>query len=252
MNRFNVIVPVYNAEDWIGKCIESILSQDYPYYDALVIDDCSTDYTWEIIKHYPICATRNNMRAGALANIVKGINLIGKDIIVTIDGDDYLADKTVFSYLESFYTRDVWMTYGSFLPVSGKYKNTCQAFDKIKTPCEQGWLVDAKTTPEEYRNSGFWVTSHLRTFRKQLWDRINDEDLRDDDGEYYKVAWDLAFMYPMIEMAGDHCKFIDKILYMYNDLNPLCDGTMNTSEQLRIADKIQNKPAYARVDGDIL
>lgn len=252
MNKFNVIVPVYNSENWIGQCIDSILSQDYPHYDIFVIDDCSTDRTWDIIKRYSVCATRNSMRVGALENIVRGIKLIGSDIIVTVDGDDYLADDKVFSYLDSVYTEDIWMTYGSFLPVSGKYKNTCQAFDKIRTPCEEGWLVDAKTTPAEYRKSGFWVTSHLRTFRKTLWDKIKDKDLRDDDGEYFKVAWDLAFMYPMIEMADSHVKFIDKILYIYNDLNPACDGTINTSEQLRIAELIQNKKQYGRLNGDIL
>lgn len=244
-------MPVYNAERWIGRCIETILEQDYPYYDVLVIDDCSTDMTWEYIKYYNICATRNKVRQGALANIVKGIDLIGNDIIVTIDGDDYLANNKVFSYLNEIYTPEVWMTYGSFLPVSLKYKNTCQAFDKIRTPCEQGWLVDAQTTPSEYRKSGFWVTSHLRTFRKSLWDLIDKEDLM-EDGEYYKVAWDMAFMYPMIEMAAERVRFIDKILYMYNDLNPNCDGTLNPQLQVETGERIQAKREYARLNSNIL
>lgn len=252
MNKFNIIVPVYNSEKWIGGCIESILSQDYLNYDVLVINDCSTDDTWGVIKEYPVFAITNRKRLGALENIVRGIKLIGEDIIVTVDGDDRLADDKVLSHLDSLYTNDVWMTYGSFLPVSGKYKNTCQAFDKMRVPCEEGWLVDAQTTPAEYRRSGYWVTSHLRTFRKSLWDRIEDKDLRGDDGQYFKVAWDLAFMYPMIEMADGHVRFIDKILYLYNDLNPICDGTINTSEQLRITELIQNRKQYAKIDGNIL
>ena len=55
------------------------LTQDYPYYDVLVIDDCSTDLTWDYIKYYKVCATRNKVRQGALANIVKGIDLIGRE-----------------------------------------------------------------------------------------------------------------------------------------------------------------------------
>ena len=244
-------MPVYNAERWIGQCIESIISQDYPYFDLIVIDDCSTDLTWEYIKYYDIYSIRNKERKGALANIVNGIDRIGSDIIVTVDGDDYLPDNKVFSYLESFYTSDIWMTYGSFLPVSLKYKNTCQPFDKIRVPCEAGYLVDTSTTPEAYRKSGLWVTSHLRTFRKWLWDRIDPDDLK-EDGQYYDVACDLAFMYPMIEMAGDHCKFIDRIMYMYNDLNPNCNGTVKKDQQLETAKRIQEKQCYARVDGNIL
>jgi len=81
---------------------------------------------------------------------------------------------------------------------------------------------------------------------------IKDEDLRDLDGEYYKVAWDYAFMYPMIEMAGERVKFIDKVIYKYNDLNPMCDGKINTDEQIRIGERIQSKEVYARIDSHIL
>lgn len=250
MNSFNIIVPVYNSEKWIGKCIESILSQDYLNYNMVVIDDCSSDSTLEIIKSYKVNVVHNKKRIGALANIIRGIEMIGRNIIVTVDGDDYLADNGVLSYLDSIYTSDIWMTYGSFLPLSGKYKNTCQPFGKIMTPCKAGYLVEKSVTPQSYRKSGLWVTSHLRTFRKWLWDLIDDDDLR-DDGEYYKVAWDMAFMYPMIEMAGNHIKFIDKILYIYNDLNPNCDGTLNPMEQVRVGEKIQAKEIYAELNSNI-
>lgn len=253
MNRFDIIVPVYNAEKYIGRCIDSILMQDYKNYELLVIDDCSTDETYDIVLPYDdIFTLHNPVRQGALANIVEGIRTFGESIIVTIDGDDYLPDRNVLSYLDKVYTEDVWMTYGSFIPESHKYKNTCQPFDNIMTPCDAGYLVKNSVTPATYRKSPFWVTSHLRTFRKQLWDRIKDEDLRDTDGRYYQTAWDLAFMYPMIEMADSHCKFIPHTLYVYNDLNPICDGTIRGMEQLRTAERIKAKEEYERIDGDIL
>jgi glycosyltransferase involved in cell wall biosynthesis len=253
LNRFDIIVPVYNAEKYIGRCIDSILMQDYKNYELLVIDDCSTDETYDIVLPYDdIFTLHNPVRQGALANIVEGIRTFGESIIVTIDGDDYLPDRNVLSYLDKVYTDDVWMTYGSFIPESHKYKNTCQPFDNIMAPCDAGYLVKNSVTPATYRKSPFWVTSHLRTFRKNLWDKIKDEDLRDTDGEYYKTAWDLAFMYPMIEMADSHCKFIPHTLYVYNDLNPICDGTIRGMEQLRTAERIKAKKEYERIDGDIL
>jgi glycosyltransferase involved in cell wall biosynthesis len=253
LNRFEIIVPVYNAEKYIGRCIDSILMQDYKNYNLLVINDCSTDKTKKIIRSYDnIITLHNEKRVGALANIAEGIQIFGKNIIVTIDGDDYLPDRNVLSYLDKVYTTDVWMTYGSFMPVSERYKNTCQPFDNIWAPCEEGYLVKNSVTPSTYRKSPFWVTSHLRTFRKQLWDRIKDEDLRDEDGNYYQTAWDLAFMYPMIEMADSHVRFIDKILYVYNDLNPICDGTIRAMEQVRTAERIKAKKEYERIDGNIL
>ena len=253
MNKFEIIVPVYNAEKYIGRCLDSILMQDYKNYDLIVVDDHSKDGTRNIIKSYKdIIAGYNGERRGALANITDNIRIFGGDIIVTIDGDDYLPDKNVLTYLDRIYTKDVWMTYGSFVPESHKYKNTCQPFDHIMAPCKEGYLVKHSVTPATYRKSPFWVTSHLRTFRKQLWDRIKDEDLRDTDGEYYKTAWDLAFMYPMIEMADSHCKFIPHILYVYNDLNPICDGTIRGMEQLRTGERIKAKKEYEKINGDIL
>lgn len=252
MNRFEIIVPVYNGEAYIDRCIDSILMQDYKNYELLVIDDCSTDGTWDIIKSFNVNCIRNCERKGALANIVSGIKIFGRDIIVTVDGDDFLSEDKVLTYLNDIYDEDVWMTYGSFLPLSGKYKDTCQPFDNIMAPCDAGYLVKNSVTPATYRKSPFWVTSHLRTFRKQLWDRIKDEDLRDTDGRYYQTACDLAFMYPMIEMADSHCKFIPHTLYVYNDLNPICDGTIRGMEQIRTAEKIKAKKEYERIDGDIL
>lgn len=260
MNKFKVIVPAYNCEQWIERCLESIFNQDYWNFDVLVINDCSTDKTEEKIKNIPItgwlmdkfeCIGNNERIGSGLANIIQGINYQYSkpdDIIVTIDGDDYLASNDVFSYLNEIYTNDVWLTYGSFLPLSGKYKNTCQPLDRIWTPTTIGNLIPVSVTPQTYRKSGFWCTSHLRTFRRHLWNRIKDEDLRDQNGEYYKTAWDMAFMYPMIEMAGtEHIKFIDKVLYMYNDLNPNCDGTINTQEQIKTGQRIQAKQCYETI-----
>ena len=59
---------------------------------------------------------------------------------------------------------------------------------------------------------------------------------------------DLAFMYPMIEMAGiKHIKFIDKVLYVYNDLNPHNDMKKFPEVSLRTAAYLQNKPLYDEI-----
>jgi len=244
-NEFAIIVPVYNAGQWIGKCLDSILSQDYRNYKFIVIDDHSTDNTWDIIMGYRVPAFRNKKRLGSgLANIVRGTDIAEKqDIIVTIDGDDYLSNNGVLSYLNEVYKQDVWLTYGQFLPLSGRYSNTCQDLAYTNTVNEAGAWVKNSLKPQTYRRSGVWVTSHLRTFKKWLWDMIKDEDLR-EGGEYYKMAWDMAFMYPMIEMAGKHICFVEKVLYIYNDLNPNCDGTIDPELQIATGKRIQAKPIY--------
>lgn len=248
MNKFLVIVPVHNSFDWIERCLDSIFIQKYEDFNVMVIDDHSTDGTWDKINNYDFNKARNSIRNGSgLENIKKGIDYMNPSpdtIIVTVDGDDYLADHSVLSYLNATYSEDIWMTYGQYKPLSGKYKGICQPLEYNVTFDEKGEKVINQLTSDTYRRSGAWVTSHLRTFRAWLWRRIDDDDLRDKDGKYFKIAWDLAFMYPMIEMAGSHVKFINEVLYYYNDLNPSCDGTVNPKIQIETGKYIQSKPIY--------
>lgn len=237
-NKFIVVVPVYNAENYIGKCLESILSQDYKNYNLIVIDDCSTDNTYSVLqkihKEYAFGLIRNDVRLRSpLANFIKGIELCSKDkedIVVTVDGDDYLSGCHVLSYLNGVYQdEDIYMTYGQYEPLSKTYSNYCKPISNTRA----------------YRRSGKWVTSALRTVKRKLFDKIDRDDLKTSDGEYYKASGDSAYMYPIIEMAGkEHIKFIDKILYMYNDLYPGNEMKTDTVRQLATAKEIREKATY--------
>lgn len=240
MNNFLIVVPVYNAGDYIAGCLASLAEQDYPNFRVIIIDDCSTDSTPNTIQeylHHPnFQCIRNPVRTGsALGNIVKAIQAVPGDpdeIILNVDGDDKLAFSGVLSYLDDIYINsDVWVTYGQFIPASDKYGPYCLPIEDF----------------ENYRH-GDWVTSHLRTWRRHLWDRIRDEDFLDTDGEYYKTAWDLAIMYPLIEMAGpERLRFIEHVLYIYNDLNPLNDMKQYSQLQIETGNRIRNKPKYFRI-----
>lgn len=246
-NKFVVVIPVYNAEKYIEKCLVSVLNQDYENYELIIMDDHSTDSTYKIINNihakydYNFIVCENHYRVGsALANIVKAMELFShdkEDIIVTIDGDDFLHNNNVLSYLNEVYqNKDIYMTYGQFIPLSGSYGKFCQPISNT----------------QEYRKSGLWYASHLRTFKNKLWYKINDQDLRDDNGDYYKVTGDAAYMYPLLEMCGaKHHKFIDETLYVYNEINSMNDMKINVKEQIKIAGHIRSKPVYAEL-GEIL
>jgi glycosyltransferase involved in cell wall biosynthesis len=243
-NKFIVIVPVYNAEPFIEKCLKSILNQTYKNFELVVIDDCSTDKTYEVINKvhaefgnsFNVC--QNHIRVGSpLATFIKGIEFFSfnkEDILVTVDGDDFLYDNSVFEYLNNSYQNEnIYMTYGNFIPFSGTYGKFCKPIPDTQT----------------YRRSGAWYASHLRTVKKKLFDLINKDDLRDFNGEYYKMAGDAAYMYPIIEMAGkNHLLFIDKVLYVYNDMNILNEMHVNTNLQLEIAAEIRSKTPYTEIN----
>ena len=243
-NKFLIVSPTYNTAPFIEKCILSALNQTYKNFDYIVVNDCSTDGTRKIIDRlheefggFTVC--HNTVRTESpLGNFVKGIDLMpsdGEDIIVTLDGDDWLYDNNVLEYLNEVYqNQHIWMTYGQFISASGRIKDYCKQL----------------TNPRTYRKHDQWVTSHLRTIKRKLWNKINKRDLLDRDGNYYVYYPDTAYMFPALEMAGlKHSRFIDKVLYVYNDRNPLCsadDWKVRKGRRAidEIAKEIRRKPLY--------
>ena len=86
---------------------------------------------------------------------------------------------------------------------------------------EEGKLGYSKPIPErvteanDYRKYPF-VTSHLRTLYTQLLKEIKEDDLKGKDGTYLKVANDVSFMLPCLEMAHRRAIYIPELTYMYN------------------------------------
>ena len=240
-NHYKIIVPFYNVQDWIDKCVKSIKLQDYENYECYLIDDISTDKTSEIISELIKGDTRfhhiiNKEKKYALRNIYEAIEESGnsdEDIIVTLDGDDWFATKKALSTLNQKYNDNgCHITYGSYIEfpsmIKGKF---CQ-----NIPSE----IIKNRSYRRYR----WVSSHLRTFKRHLWNKIKRKDLLDDDGGFYRMTWDMAFMFPMLEIAGPMSLHIPDILYSYNRENPLNDDKVNHSLQLATEHKIRNKEPY--------
>jgi glycosyltransferase involved in cell wall biosynthesis len=240
-NLFYIIVPVYNADKYILKCLESVNNQ-YRNYKVIIVNDCSTDSTRIIVENFikdksQFQLITNKVRNGSgLFSINKGIENINesdkdKAIIITLDGDDFLANSSVLNYLNEVYQNElIWMTYGNMEASNKQWSGILKE------------VVDPKTYRKTFQQ---WDLSHLRSFKYKLWDKINKVDLLDDKGEWYKLAWDVAFMLPMIEMAGkEHSKFINEILYTYNNENQLSDFILKPKEQVDTANLIKQKQSY--------
>jgi len=242
-SMFRFVVPVYNAQAWIGKCLDSIRSQSIRQWQCVVVDDHSSDNTWDEVQRAiglddRFTAVRNPRRIGAFANIINAIDLHApdpKDVIVTVDGDDWLAHDRVLERLLSVYRNPrAQMTYGQFRQQMSGHVGWCREF-----PAE---VKEARS----YRVHD-WIATHLRTFRYGLWRRIRRRDLNDPQtGRPWEMAWDVAMMMPMLEMCEpDQVVFIPDVLYAYNDLNPLNDHKVDVRKQRDMHQRILALPSYA-------
>lgn len=241
--NFKVIIPVFNSQNWINLCIQSLLDQTYKNWESIIIDDASVDFTMNQIKEVLGSSVSKNkfkimkrtVNVGAMENIFYGANKLctnDEDIIILLDGDDWLASNDVLEYLDKIYSETgCWLTYGQFQYKSSGMIGTSQP------------ILDT----ENYR-SNIYCSSHLRTFKFKIWKRIKEEDLKDSSGKFYSMAWDMAIMIPLIEMCGlERIKFIEKIMYIYNDENPINDHKKNQLLQITSDIEIRRKPSYQKV-----
>lgn len=101
----SVIIPCFNAEQWIGAAIESCLQQTYSDVEIIVIDDGSTDNSLEIIKSYgDAIIWQSYPRKGGNYARNKGFDLSKGEYIQYLDADDYILPEKIarqVSFLEA-------------------------------------------------------------------------------------------------------------------------------------------------------
>ncbi len=275
-----VIVPSYNNTRWCQKNVRSILKQNYKNFRIIYIDDHSSDNTTLLVKKtvlswfdndgsylqevafddlkttniaeatelfaeeihkspafFTLIANKN--RAGALANLYRAIlSCADEEIIITLDGDDWFTDPLVLQRLNEAYSTDtVWLTHGCMIEYpSGKL----------------GWSEPIPShiiQTNSFRK--FKCPSHLRTFYAWLFKKIRLEDLL-YEGKFFSMTWDMAMMYPMIEMCGERHAFLTKPNYVYNMKNPINDNKVNTELQRKLDRLIRENTPYTRLESGSL
>ena len=218
-NKFKIVIPSYNNENWLEPNLASIINQTYKHYEVLYIDDCSTDETFsqvsQIIKDLPnwrIVRNQTNMRRGYNLSpynpLITDFVTEDEDILLFVDGDDWLYEDTTLEKINQLYNeRDYWMTYGSFI---------CYPTGDIGNPQNTPYPQEVHLH-NAYRRD-IWRASHLRTFKWHLYKQIKKEDLIfTETGEFYFHAEDLATSFPCLEMCPkERIGVVPFLTYVYN------------------------------------
>lgn len=242
--KFRIVVVGGPCGPYIEKCLNSLTSQtEYGWTCAVVLDkfDDAGQKAMRFTKDERFSVIENSTPRGAIPNIKRSIieqAPDSEDVIVTVDGDDWLNGVDVLSKVRAAYDSQptLLLTYGSWV---GYPDPNCNNNSAPYMPYEftRGIL-----------RRGPWRASHLRTFRYKLWKLVKDEDMRATDGTYYDCAWDCAFMWPMLEMAGyDQTKWMKDKLYVYNRETPYNDEKLRSAKQTMFMREIQAKAPYAKV-----
>lgn len=235
------------AEKYVSQCLNSLVNQSLREWQACIVLDPSGDNTMNEAATYikkaqdpRLTFIINNRKAYALPNLLKAFKAMSpndEDILLTVDADDWLNGPDSLSIVDRYYKRfpQTLITYGSWIPY----------------PNSQGNTNNQPYAEEDFKNirKVSWRASHLRTFSYKLWKRIKDEDLRDEKGDYFRSAWDLAIIWPMLEMAGySRSRYIGERVYIYNQETPYNDSKQCLKEQMRYADYITSLKPYECIE----
>jgi glycosyltransferase involved in cell wall biosynthesis len=240
--RLIIIVPFYNAKEFLHECLDSVLMQSYQNWLVVCADDGSDDGSSEQIPDdQRMIRLISKTRRSALVNIThailqSGINYQDEDIICFLDGDDKLLGDDALKTIINIYHSNphCLITYGN-LVTSTDTPVKCNSY-----------------TRDEYdhlRELGFRIKP-LRTFKWKLYEEFlrQDPDLlayRDHLGQFFSSAYDVAMFIPLLEIAGYHGFVVNKRpIYWYRRYEKNND-VMNPEIQKETARQVMVKKPFS-------
>lgn len=202
MSKVSIIIPVYNVEKYLEKCIKSVLQQSYHNLEIILINDGSTDNCLEICKKYTEIDNRiilvEQKNAGLSAARNAGINICTGDYIFFLDSDDYLRPTTIKELISECKKRDADIVGCGYLPFSENE--------------ELQQEITYKEEVEEY-NSVFY----FQKMSNHAWGKLYKSSLFKENKICYPLGRnyeDVATTFKLIWYA-DKIVYIPKILYLY-------------------------------------
>ena len=163
MKKVTVILPVYNAEDYVERCLDSILNQTYTDYEIMVINDGSKDSSYEIIKKYEeknpdkiIVINQENKGVARTRN--ESIKRADSKYIMFVDNDDYLDKDYIETYVKAIEKDDNDIVVGGF-----------------RRPNEKGEIVKKLELQNEEWSKFMIMTPWAKIYKRQY---LIDNDIK--------------------------------------------------------------------------
>jgi len=176
----SIVIPAYNHATYLSEAIDSVIAQDYPNIELIVIDDGSTDATANILEKYNkqfYWETQNNI--GQAKTLEKGWKMARGQILSYLSADDVLEKNAVSASLEVLNSHNsIVMTYCDFNLI-GEFSKTIKT-SKSSDYEYKKMLVDLNCIPgpgvffrrSAYQQSGPWNAKYTQMPDLDFWLRL--------------------------------------------------------------------------------
>ncbi|MCM1084516.1 MAG: glycosyltransferase [Clostridium sp.] len=236
MKKVSVIIPVYNVEKYLRRCLNSVLRQTYDDYEIICINDKSPDNSDKILAQYvrkfpdKISVYTNEENLGSGRTRERGLRHAEGEYVMFIDGDDYIKSDYIEAYVSA-------MENGSYDMVIGGYIRDVEGKKKSHHVSDSIWSVLTYPVP--------WAKIFKKSFI--LDNHIEFSDIRCGEDIYFSLS--LAYhnvRYKVINYAGYY--------YYFNKKSTM--GSMDHSKNheqfvASIYSRFMKKHDMARLDKDI-
>ena len=208
MNLVSIIVPVYNVERYLARCVESIIGQDYNNLEIILVDDGSNDSSGMICDRYARHDNRvkviHQTNGGLSAARNAGLDIASGDYIMFVDSDDEVVSTFVSTMLNASISNDASLVQCGFRYVDeeGILLNEVVSSDAV--------LLNHTEQMKEHLNE--------RLITTMVWDKLYKADLLHDlrfpVGKYHE---DIFFTYKVLHCATTTF-VLNKALYNYRQV----------------------------------
>lgn len=238
----SIIVPIYNAQDYLKECLKSITEQTYADLEIILIDDGSTDESLKICKEMKRDDSRiiviHQENKGVVAARKAGVNFSNGEYIMFVDADDFLDDRMVDSLMQENKGYDL-ITSGFWQ----EYKTPIKRYDAIEageyaTETQIEYVVENMIMFENTYEMGiirsFCAKLWKATLVKKVFEELNEKIFCGEDGEFLyryilqcqsiKVTDICGYHYRVREdsvMHSTNKRYLENIDQLYRSLEPV-------------------------------
>ena len=197
----SIIIPVYNVDQYLSECLDSVIHQTYHNLEIICVDDKSTDKSFEILQDYSqndprikVLSNQRNMGQASSRNV--GLSMATGDYVLFVDSDDWLDKSAVEVCL-----KNAELTQADFVGFGLMQHSLDQKQTTQDQPCHTSKIIQGKT--DAYLFSKIGVTVCTKFFRRSFLSQYN---IKFPDGLLYEdnaFSWICCICANVISLIPD-------------------------------------------------
>ena len=226
--KVTVIVPVYNAEEYLNRCVDSILNQEYEDLEMILVNDGSTDRSGEICQAYEvkdprvILLTKENSGVSDSRNLA--ISQAAGKYLQFVDSDDWLAPDATRLMVRRMEETGCDLVIADFYRVSGEFVSHKGDIEEDGVMTQEEFAAHMMENPADFYYGVLWN----KLYRRELVERY---ELHMDR----EISWCEDFMFNLeyLRHAESICALRTPVYYYLKRRGSLVSQGMNLSKVIR-------------------